>query len=96
MKEKNGKSVGSNQEIFEEAKKRVEARIGFYIHTGIALGVIALLTVINLVTQTDYLWFKWPALGLGLSILFHWIGINSHKLTSLKEKMVRAEMNKQS
>ena len=33
------------------------------------LAVLALLTVINLITSPNYLWVIWPALGMGIALL---------------------------
>lgn len=83
-----------DEKVLKEAVKRAEARLGFYIHSGVALGVIILLAVINLTTQTRYLWFKWPALGLGLSLVLHWLGAFKGTDGSIRRKMVRAEIKK--
>ncbi len=47
-----------NQEAYQKAKKRVEAKIGFYIHLAVYVGVNILLIIINLITSSQYLWFK--------------------------------------
>jgi transcriptional regulator with XRE-family HTH domain len=44
---------------------------GFYIHLLQYVVVIAALAVINLATQTHYIWFVWPALGWGVGVLAH-------------------------
>ncbi len=54
-----------NQEVYQRAKKRVEAKIGFYIHLAVYAGVNILLIIINLSTSPQYIWFKWPLLGWG-------------------------------
>jgi transcriptional regulator with XRE-family HTH domain len=43
----------------------------FYIHLAQYVIVIAALAVVNLTTQTRYIWFVWPALGWGVGILAH-------------------------
>ena len=47
-----------NQEAYQKAKKRVEAKIGFYIHLAVYVGVNILIIIINLITSSQYLWFK--------------------------------------
>lgn len=49
-----------NHEVYQRAKKRVEAKIGFYIHLAVYAGVNILLIIINLSTSPQYIWFKWP------------------------------------
>jgi hypothetical protein len=88
-----------NQETYEKAKKRVEAKIGFYIHLAVYVGVNGLLIVINLTTSPHSLWFKWPLLGWGIGLFFHGISIfvfSGRKFKEIKEKMVEEEMKRQS
>lgn len=47
------------QTRYEEAKKRVEAIRGFYLHLVSYLVVNAALVIINLLTDPEYLWFVW-------------------------------------
>jgi len=53
------------------ALARVRKIRGFYIHLAQYVVVIAVLTVINLVTHPSKLWFFWPALGWGIGVLAH-------------------------
>jgi hypothetical protein len=86
----------NDQESYEKARKRVEARIGFYIHLGVYVAVNALLIVINLLTSREYLWFMWPLMGWGMGVLFHGLGVFVFsKGSSIKERMIRKEMEKQ-
>ena len=41
-----------NQEAYQKAKKRVEAKIRFYIHLAVYVGVNILLIIINLLTSS--------------------------------------------
>jgi hypothetical protein len=86
----------SEEESYERARKKVEARIGFYIHLGVYIGVNILLIVINLLTSREYLWFKWPLMGWGVGVLFHAMGVFVFsKQSSIKERMIRKEMEKE-
>ena len=82
-------------EAYQEAKKRVEAKFGFYTHLSIYVAVILLLVFINLVTSAGTLWFQWPMLGWGIAVAFHalaaFIFPNRPAVT---EKMIEKEMNK--
>ena len=85
-----------NQKAYEKAKKRVEAKIGFYIHLSVYVVVNLLLIIINLSTSTHYLWFKWPLLGWGIGVFFH--GLGTFLLSgglSIKERMIEKEMKKE-
>lgn len=43
------------------------------------LAVLALLTVINLITSPNYLWVIWPALGMGVALLNDLLDLNNSK-----------------
>jgi hypothetical protein len=82
-----------HQEAYEKAKKRVEAKLGFYIHLTVFAGVNLLLIVINLMSSPYYLWFKWPLMGWGIGLFFHGVGVfASFKGDSMKERMIEKEM----
>jgi hypothetical protein len=82
-------------EAYEKAKKKIEAKIGFYIHLGVYLAVNILLITINLTTSTQYLWFKWPLIGWGIGLFFHAFGVFAFsKGLSIKERMIERELEK--
>ncbi len=86
-----------NREGYESARKRVETKIGFYIHMTVYVGVNVLLVVINLLTSPQYLWFKWPLLGWGIGLFFHAMSVfvfSGRRLTEIKERMIEEEMKK--
>ncbi len=88
-----------NQEAYEKAKKRVEAKMGFYIHLAVYVGVNLLLIVINVATSPQYLWFKWPLLGWGIGLFFHGMSIfvfSGRKFKGIKENMIQEEIKRQS
>lgn len=85
-----------NQEAYQKAKKRVEAKIGFYIHLVVYVGVNILLIIINLRTSSQYLWFKWPLIGWGIGVLFHALGVFVFSGGSaIKAQMIQKEMQKE-
>ena len=82
-----------NQETYQRAKKRVEAKIAFYLHLAVYIVVNLLLIIINLATSSGYLWFKWPLLGWGIAIGFHALMTFVFSGGSvIKEKMIEKEM----
>ena len=88
-----------NQEAYEKAKKRVEARIGFYVHLAVYAGVNVLLVIINLSASPEYLWFKWPLMGWGIGLFFHGMSIfvfSGRRLREAKERMIEEEMKRES
>ena len=85
-----------NHEAYKRAKKRVEAKLGFYIHLAVYIVVNILLIIINLSTSTEYLWFKWPLIGWGIGVFFHGIGTFFFSGRSvIKERMIEKEMKKE-
>jgi len=66
--------AASDALVLQRARKRAKAEAGFYIHLLWYLGIVALLALINLLT-TSYPWFIWPALGWGIGIFSHYMGV---------------------
>ena len=54
-----------------KAAQQVQKITGFYIHFGIFLFVVALLSVVNWLMTPDMWWTQWPFLGWGLAVLGH-------------------------
>lgn len=65
----------ANQEAYQRAKERAEAKFGFYVHLAIYIAVSIVLAIVNLSTPTEYLWFKWPLIGWGIGVFFHALGV---------------------
>lgn len=59
------------------ALKQVRKLKGFYSHLTIYVLVIAGLFAINLLTNPEYLWAKWPAFGWGIGIVSHGLSCRS-------------------
>jgi hypothetical protein len=84
-----------NEDAYQKAKKRVEAKIGFYTHLAVYAGVNILLIIINLITSSRYLWFKWPLIGWGIGVFFHALAVFAFTQgSSIKERMIQKEMQK--
>jgi len=56
-----------------EAEEKVAARLRFYNHLFVYVGVNAFLIVINLLTSPFRWWFVFPLLGWGIGLFFHWL-----------------------
>ena len=76
-------TLTTEEQIQRRARLRAAAEVGFYAHLQSYLGVIAFLALINVFT-TWYPWFIWPALGWGLGLFFHYMGVFGSR--QLKEK----------
>ena len=82
-----------NQEAYLKAKKRVEARMGFYIHLTVYLLVNTFLTILNLTFSRDYIWVIWPMIGWGSGVIIH--GLRTFVFTAestWKERLIEKEM----
>ncbi len=85
-----------NQEAYKRAKKRVAAKVGFYIHLTVYLVVGIVLIVVNFSTSSEYLWFKWPLMGWGIGVLFHALSIFVFSGWSpVTKQMIEKEMEKE-
>jgi len=60
----------SEEELYSQARKRVEERKGFYIHFALYIAVNILLVIIWAVTGAGFPWFVFPLGGWGIGILF--------------------------
>jgi len=60
-----------NSEAYQSAKKRVEAKMGFYTHLSVYVAVILFLAVINFVTSAGTIWFHLPMFGWGIAAAIH-------------------------
>ena len=84
-----------NNEAYKSAKKRVEAKIGFFIHLSVYVAVILLLVVIDVLSSPGTTWFHWPMLCWGVGVALHALAVfvfpNRFTVT---EKMIEKEMNK--
>ena len=85
-----------NQEAYQRAKKRVEAKLGFYIHLAVYLVVNAALVIIDISASPGYNWSAWPLLGWGIGLFFHGMGVFVFSGGSgVTEKMIEKEMKKE-
>lgn len=65
----------SEQEIYQQARKRVEEKKGFFIHFTVYILVNILLVIIWATSGAGYPWFLWPLGGWGIGLLFHFLGV---------------------
>ena len=66
----------SEQEIYQQARKRVEEKKGFFIHFAVYIIVnIGLVLIWAFPAGGGYPWFFWPLGGWGIGILFHFLGV---------------------
>jgi len=82
-----------NKEAYQKAKKKVEAKLSFYVHLAVYVVVNALLVLVNITTTPEHLWFPWPLIGWGIGLFFHGMGVFFFSEGSrIKERMIEKEM----
>lgn len=83
----------------QTAEKRVEEKIGFFVHAAVYAAVNALLIVLNLTGGYETLWFFWPLIGWGIGLAFHGLAVFvfvNGNVASFKERMIARELEKES
>jgi hypothetical protein len=75
------------------AERRVNARIGFWIHALVYVAVNTLLVTVNLTTTPHVFWALFPALGWGIGLLAHGLSVYA-VLSGVRERAVEAEVQR--
>ena len=65
----------SEEELYREARKRVEEKKGFFMHLAVYICVNIFLVIIWAVTGDGFPWFVFPLGGWGIGILFHFLEV---------------------
>ncbi|MFC2067729.1 2TM domain-containing protein [Chloroflexota bacterium] len=66
----------SEEQIYEQARKQVEEKKGFFIHLSVYIIVNIMLVLIwAFANGRDYPWFIFPLGGWGIGLLFHFLGV---------------------
>lgn len=85
-----------NQDGYQKAKKKVEAKLSFYVHLAVYIVVNVLLVLVNITTTPKFLWFPWPLFGWGIGLFFHGMGVFFFSEGSrIKERMIEKEMRRE-
>ena len=90
-------STFNNQQAYEKAQKRVKEIKGFYSHLITCCLVIPVIIFVNLRFTPGFYWFWFSALGWGLGLFFHWLGIFGFRLLGFgkdwEERKIKEFMN---
>jgi len=86
----------SEEEIYQQAKKRVEEKKGFFTHLAVYIIVNIMLVLIwAFPSGGGYPWFIWPLGGWGIGLLFHFLGVFVFsKRTSWEKREIEKEVEK--
>lgn len=84
-----------DQSDYKRAEKRVEMKMGFYVHCSVYVLVNALLAAINLWKSPQEIWFYWPLAGWGVGVGLHaWRIYRPSCTTGLKQRMIQRELDR--
>jgi hypothetical protein len=64
-------------EINSLEQEVIEAIKGFKVHAGVTVAVSGLLVAINILTVPQFPWFLFPACGMSIGVIVHYLGIRS-------------------
>jgi hypothetical protein len=85
-----------DQQVYEVAQKRAEAKIQFYIHLVVYLAVNLLLMIINLRSSPEKLWFLWPFFGWGIAVVVHGLKVlGVFDFSTAKKRLIEKERAKE-
>lgn len=80
-----------------EARRYVERKIGFYVHSVAFLVVNSGLILLDLQTTPDRTWAFWPLTGWGIGLLFHGLAVFLRAPgAGWKQRMIENELKKTS
>jgi hypothetical protein len=82
-----------NQDLQRIARRRVNARLGLYIHATVYVVVNAFLALVQTQTTPQYAWALWPAAGWGLGLAIH-AAVVLLAGTGVRERMEAEELRK--
>ena len=85
-----------DQKAYERIEKKVEEKLGFYIHLAAYFVINLFLIALNLTMTPEYYWFFWPLIGWGLAVILH--GLNVFMFgggAAFRQRMIDAEMKRE-
>lgn len=84
-----------NTITYNDAKRHVERKVGFFIHLTAYVVVNSGLMLFNFLVVPAKLWAFWPLLGWGIGLLFHGVGtfLNAPG-ASWKQRMIQNELKR--
>jgi len=84
-----------DQDVYNRARERVEAKLGFYIHLAVYVIVGVLLVALDVSTSPGYTWAQWPLMGWGIGLLFHALGVFVFRgRSAFTERMIEKELGR--
>ncbi len=84
----------SDDELRRQARKRLEAKVGFWQYVGIWAAVTIVLIVIWLLTGGGYFWPMWPIFGMGIAAVFIFFAAYGPGRSYITEDRIDAEVRR--
>ena len=84
----------SDAELRARARKRLEAKVGFWQYVGIWAAVSIVLIAIWALTGGGYFWPMWPILGMGVAAVFIFFAAYGPGRSYITEERVDAEVRR--
>ena len=85
----------SHTMTYDDAKREVERKLGFFTHLATYVIVNSGLLTLNLLSSPGHLWALWPLMGWGIGLLSHATRVFLHAPTSdWKKHMIARELAK--
>ncbi|WP_421856880.1 2TM domain-containing protein [Oricola sp.] len=77
------------------ARRRAEAKLGFYKHLGVYLAIGLMLFAIDFVAFPDTSWAGWPVFGWGIAVAIHAISVFAFRgEEKILDRMTEEEMRR--
>lgn len=82
-----------NEDLKRIARRRVNARIGLYIHATVYVVVNGFLALVQSQSTPQHAWALWPAAGWGLGLAIH-AAVVLLAASGVRERMEAEELRK--
>lgn len=83
------------QSNYERAVRRVEEKMGFYVHLTAYVLVNSMLIAINFTSTPEEMWFYWPLGGWGIGVALHaWRVLSEPAVSRFKQRMIQRELSR--
>jgi hypothetical protein len=88
----------SNEQQYQEVKRRVRRIAEFYQHLGVYIVVNLGLAAINLISSPEDIWFVYPLIGWGIGVAAHGLKVfmTDGWSRSWEERKIRELMERES
>lgn len=88
------KESGEEKKLYRAAKRRVYAKIGFYVHATVFAFSMPLLVFVNLVFTPHFWWFVFPLAGWSLGLAIQMLIVFVIANPQVREKMISDEIKR--